>query len=373
MRFVPLLLALLVSVSLYFLVLERPRLLGFARVAEGEQVAALPDTAAPVTLAATSAATPERRVGVVVQKSAARSIDNAVLIRGRTEAARQVEVRAETAGQVISDPLRRGAFVQRGETLCELSPGTRGATLAEAEARLAEAQINARAAEQLSEGGFGSETRAAGARAALQSAQAAVEAAQTEITRLTITAPFDGMLETDAAETGGLLQPGGLCATVIQLDPIRLVGFVPETDVARIEVGAQAGGRLTTGAEVRGRVTFLSRAADEATRTFRVEVQVPNADLVIRSGQTAEMLIASDGVSAHLVPASALTLDDAGRLGVQTVREGRAAFAQVAVLRDTVEGMWVTGLEEEAEVIVVGQEYVTDGASLAVTYREARQ
>ncbi|MFC7705052.1 efflux RND transporter periplasmic adaptor subunit [Plastorhodobacter daqingensis] len=375
MRFFPILTAVLVTISLYLLVIERPQLMRMARVVPPPATEPAPAAAAQPGTTGASELPEGRLVGVVAAQSTARPVDTAVLLRGRTEAARAVEVRAETTAQVVSEPLRRGAMVAAGDLLCELSPGTRTAALLEAEARLAEAEINFRAADQLAAGGFASETRAAGARAALQTAQAAVEAAQTEIARLRITAPFDGTLESDAAETGSLLQAGGLCATVIQLDPIRLVGFVPETEVARVEIGAPAGARLVSGTELRGTVSFQSRSADPATRTFRVEVQVPNPDLAIRDGQTAEIVIGAAGVGAHLLPASALTLDDSGRLGLRIVTDDPAGgqiagFAPVSVLRDSPQGVWVTGLPDSVAVIVVGQEYVTDGTRLAVTWRE---
>jgi multidrug efflux system membrane fusion protein len=206
------------------------------------------------------------------------------------------------------------------------------------------------------------------ARAGLQSAEAGVAASQAEIARLTILAPFAGLLETDTAEIGSLLQPGGACATVIQLDPVKIVGFVPEADVDKISVGAMAGVRFLSGHDVAGRVAFLSRSADPATRTFRVEVTVSNAGLDIRDGQTAEMLIASTSVRAHLLPASCLTLDNDGRLGVRLADDdSRARFAPVTVLLDTPQGVYVTGLPDQARVITVGQEFVADGTPLKVT------
>jgi membrane fusion protein, multidrug efflux system len=101
-----------------------------------------------------------------------------------------------------------------------------------------------------------------------------VAAAEEEIDRLTIRAPFRNA-EFDSAELGALLQPGALCATVIRLDPIRLVGFVPETDVDKIEVGAH--GRCAPGQRARsdGPGKLVARSADPATRTFRVEVRWP--------------------------------------------------------------------------------------------------
>lgn len=197
--------------------------------------------------------------------------------------------------------------------------------------------------------------------------------AEEDIERLTIRAPFSGLLETDTAELGTLMQPGALCATIIELDPIKLVGFVPEAQVHRVEIGAMAGARLATGAEVAGEVTFLSRSADPQTRTFRVEILVPNADFVIRDGQTADILISTAGTPAHLLPASAMTLNDDGALGVRIVVDGIARFMPVTMLRDTARGVWLAGLPDQADVITIGQEFVTDGVPVQVTYEELTQ
>ncbi len=410
MRLIPILTAFLVVAVLYLLIFERDLVLDFAR-GDGRIAATATGEDLPE---ASGTKTPEQGgISVVAMKSVAREIDSAVLLRGRTEAARQVEVRAETSGQVISEPLRKGSFVETGQLLCQLDPGTRADMLAEAEARLAEAkarqpeaearvieararlseaEINLNAASKLSEGGFASDTRVANANAGvesaraglvsaqsgtassvamIQSAEAAVAAASREIARLQISAPFSGLLETDTAELGSLLQPGALCATIVQLDPIKLVGFVPEIDVDKIKVGVNAGARLATGRDVAGIVSYLSRSADPVTRTFRTEVEVPNPDFSIRDGQTAEILIASDGRLAHLIPQSALSLDDDGILGVRVVAEGDVArFVPVDLIRDSMQGVWVSGLEDNVDIIVVGQDYVADGVPLAVTYRE---
>lgn len=411
MRIFPIITAAIVTTALFFLVFQRETLMRFAL---GDAPVAAPEVAAADTAAAP--AEDERRVKVLVQHSTAQMVDSAILTRGRTEAARQVEVKSETSGLVISEPLRRGAYVTRDQALCVLDPGTRDAQLKEAQsrlmeagsrlpeaesrlveakARLIEAEINARAATQLSQTGFASETRVAATTAAVESAragvnsaesgvsaatsglraaEAVVEAAEREITRLTLTAPFDGLLETDTAELGALLQPGSSCAMVIQLDPIKLVGFLAETDVDKASVGAMARARLASGRETAGRVTFLSRSADPLTRTFRVEVTVTNEGLNIRDGQTAELMIATAGTPAHLLPASALTLDDSGRLGIRAVTaDSRAEFMPVTMQRDTVDGVWVDGLPEEVDVIVVGQEFVIDGVAVAPTYKDDTQ
>ncbi len=410
MRLISFINAALVIVALYFLVFERDALFAFAGRGDAEESTPSEPEEAVGSLAN------ENAVRVVALRSVAREIDSAVLLRGQTKANRQVEVLAETTSTVISEPKRRGAFVEAGDLLCELDPGTRPASLAEAkagkleaesripeaEARLeeahalvAEADINLKAARKLSETGFGSETRRVSSEAAMSSAEAGiksaeagleatragiesaaaeVEAAQREMDRLTIEAPFQGLLESDTAELGSLMQPGTLCATIIQLDPIKLVGFVPETEVNRVQVGALASAQLVTGRQVEGRVTFLSRSADETTRTFEVEITVPNEDLTIRDGQTATIRISAEGAKAHLLPQSALTLSNEGQLGVRTIGAGDVVdFMPIRVLRDTAEGVWIDGLPETTDIIVVGQEFVVKGVTVNPTYQEVTQ
>lgn len=420
MKLIPLITAVLVTLLLYFLVIERETLLAFAR---GEGAKDIAQSATPETDADnpdqsdTGELVAENRVGVVALHSQAQVFDRAVILRGMTQAVRQVDLRAETSSTVISEPLRKGVQVEEGDVLCRLDPGIRPAALLEAQARLSEARanmpvsearldeanaklseaiINLTAAEKLSEGGYASETRLAAskatersavagvasaksgletAKAGIEAALAAVGAAQKEIERLTIVAPFDGLLESDSAELGSLVLPGDHCATVIQLDTIKVVGFVPETQVNRISLGATAQAELATGAQIQGVVSFVSRSADQATRTFEVEITVANPDLAIRDGQTADIAIAAQGATAHKLPQSALTLNKDGQLGVRLVNADQTAgFAAVELLRDEADGIWVAGLPEQADVIVTGQDFVTSGVAVAPSYlNEATQ
>jgi len=419
MRIVSLITAVAVVSILYVLVFERDVLRGFS---DGENIEELandlgdgPELNSEVEMVASRTEKSKKAISVVVVESIAKTIDSAVVLRGETAAARLVEVRSETSGQVVNEPLKKGTTISKGEVLCKLDPGTRQATLAdavaslaeararvpetqakldEAKARLVEAKINFNAANKLSEGGYASETRVASAEAAvraaeasiasatagfestrskIQSAEASVAIANKEIERISLTAPFDGILETDTAELGTLLQPGALCAKIIQLNPIKFVGFVPETELGRIIKGSTATAKLINGQEIQGTVTFVSRSADQTTRTFRVEIEADNADLSISKGQTSEILIASDGTQAHLLPQSALTLDDSGALGVRTVDDkSQVLFFATDLIRDTIKGVWLKGLPEKANVIVLGQEYVTDGVEVQQVFQEVQ-
>jgi membrane fusion protein, multidrug efflux system len=362
MRTVPIVTAIMVGLALYVFIMQRDAVLALAG-------AEPPDR----ETATETAEEQDGAIAVVALRSRAQTVDAGIVLRGRTEVTRRVDVQAESTGLVISQLVPKGTEVKSGDVLCRLDPGSRPALLTEAEARLLEAEANDRASSALAERGFAAETTAIARKAALQSAQAQVEQASIEISRLEIRAPFDGLLETDTAEIGSLLQPGSSCATLIAVDPIRLVAFVAERNVETVDLGAAVVGNLVTGQVVNGHVSFVAQSADPATRTFRIEAEAPNARREIRDGISATIIIALEGSEAHLLPLSALTLDDHGRLGIRAAVDGVAKFLPVSIIRDDARGAWVSGLPEEVDVIVVGHDFVTEGQSLELTYREPLQ
>ena len=363
MRITPLITAALVALVLFGLVMKRDAV--FAIVGRPPADQPLQDQARDESTKVIAI----NAVEVVAIRSGLKSVDTGIVLSGLTQAARLVELQAETSGLVVTEPLRKGTQVEKGQVLCELDGGTRYIELEEARARLEEAQANQQTAATLASEGYGSETSRKAAEAALRAATASLERAEAEITRLRIRAPFSGLLESDTSEIGSLLQRGTLCATIIQIDPIKLVGFVAETDVDKIMPGTTAVARLVTGREIIGKVTFISRTGDPDTKTFRLEITASNEDLSIRDGATVEIFIATGARNAHLIPKSALTLNDDGRLGVQTVNEDKASFIPVDVIQDTAEGVWITGPPDNTGVIVVGHEYVIDGSEIQVTYQ----
>ena len=360
MRITPLLTATLVCGFTYMLILERDMLFAFSGV----------ENETPAEEVVEESIEDKPPVSVMVLKSIAKPVKRGIVLRGQTAAFRLLDVKAETNGTVTSSPVRAGTMVGQGELLCKLDPGTKKASLDEAKARLAEAQANNNASATLVQKGYASETSAISRVAQLQAAQAAVERAKTEMEHLEVHAPFSGILETDTAEFGALMQTGATCARILELNPIKLVGYATEQQVQRIAVGGPAGARLISGANVVGELTFISRSADPLTRTFKVEVTVPNEDLSIRDGATAEIYIGLNGETGHLLPQSALTLNDQGVIGVRVVEGETAKFVPITIVNETATGVWVIGLNDHVDVIVVGQEYVVTGRRVRVTYRE---
>lgn len=290
-----------------------------------------------------------------------------VVLRGRTQATRSVAVRSETSGVVAATPIAQGVFVQRGAVLCRLSVDARKASLDQARAALRSSQLKQQASASLAAKGFRSQTQVLQDRAELDSATAAVRQAEIALSQIDIRAPFAGVFDHRDAEVGAYLSPGQPCGTMIELNPLLIVGDVPETEAGKLKVGAAASATLLSGEVLRGHVRFVARDADPQTRTYHVEVIAPNPSLKVRSGLSSELRIDSGTGPAHLIPVSTLVLDAAGRQGVRyLLPNNRVAFAPVTQLEETPKGVWVTGLSGDARVITVGQSYVSEGEVVKV-------
>ncbi|MEE4361522.1 MAG: efflux RND transporter periplasmic adaptor subunit [Pseudomonadales bacterium] len=292
-----------------------------------------------------------------------------VVVRGRTEADRTVDVRAETTGRVVALPVEKGDRVDTGALLCSIDVETRKALIEESRRAVEQAQIEYSGATKLAERGYQSETAIAAARTRLAAATAELEQRELDLARTEIRAPFAGVVETRPVEIGDYLQPGAVCARIVDPDPMMLVGEVAERDVARVQPGDPGYGRLITGQDVEGTVAFVARTANPTTRTFRVEVAVPNADAQLRDGVTAEMRLPVERFEAHRVPSALLALDDAGDLGLRILDEDNIVrFVRVEVVKDAGNGIWVKGLPRVATIITVGQELVTAGQQVEATF-----
>ena len=297
-----------------------------------------------------------------------------VAVSGKTENKRTVAVAAETRGRVVERPVERGDQVATGDLLCRLAIEDREARMREAKEATNQARIEYEGSLRLKLTGHQSEAAIAQARARLASAQAQLEAALLDIDRTAVRAPFAGVLEETPLEVGDYVQPGGICAVIVDLHPMLLVGGVSERDVPRFNVGSAASGRLATGETVAGVVSFVGHQADVGTRTYRVEITVPNKDYALRSGVTTAIGIDVGEMTAHKVSPALLALDDDGAVGVRIVDdEDRVRFVGVDVVADDEDGVWVRGLPPVATLITVGHQFVVDGQLVVVQLEGVRE
>ena len=307
-----------------------------------------------------------------------------VSLRGYTAAASLVKVSAQTSDIVLTVDVIDGQRVEIGDLICTLENGTRLATVEQAraaylqaEAGLAQAQNDYDVNARLRESGIASSNSAEGfivdlsaAKANVRAAAVAVSNREAELDNTVITATVGGIVQRPLAEVGDLMNVGGACASIIQLDPMKFVGAVPQSRISLAKIGLNAEIRTINDVIVDGEVSFVAVTSDPATRSFAIEIEFDNPDHQVLDGITAEATVKLGFIPAHLLPQSIMTLDENGVVGVRTVEDGIVIFYPITILQDTRDGIWVTGLPNAFDVIVLGQEYVKAGQSVIASPEE---
>ena len=254
---------------------------------------------------------PKTLSSVVIEQSLPDVINPKIYLNTYAISEKRVQVRAKTSGEVVATGAKQGEWVQKDALLCKLGI--------------------------------------------------------IELNRTEVKAPFDGYIE-DIVKPGNLLERGQLCATIIELDPITFIAEVPENSIKDVREGQNVNISLVTGDNIQGKLTFVSKSASVATRTFRVEAEIANPSGIVRDGISGTLVIDTDPVLAHKISPSILLLADNGELGVKTVNsENMVEFFPVQIIQDTEEGIWVAGLPDFSNIIVLGQGFVETGQIVSVT------
>ncbi|HEY2068811.1 MAG TPA: efflux RND transporter periplasmic adaptor subunit [Rhizomicrobium sp.] len=298
--------------------------------------------------------------------------DATLVLRGRTEALHAVDVRAEVDGMVKAIHFDKGEKVKAGDVLCELKVNDRGARLDMSRALVSQRQKEFEAASTLARQGYVAETQAKQANAALEAAQADQRTQEIALSNINIRAPFDGIVDDRYVNEGDYMRIGDKCEMVIAPEPFLAVGTVSEHDIAGLKVGDPASATLVTGQTVEGKIRFIAQRADASTRTFLIEVELPNPDAKLRDGVSADIHIPVRQVMAQKISPGILVLADNGAYGVRIVEHDIVRFLPVQIVSDGPDGMWVSGLPDRVTVITVGQQFVTEGSKVVPVQTGAR-
>jgi multidrug efflux system membrane fusion protein len=302
------------------------------------------------------------RSSVRVRTQSAEEVQRTIVINGKTAPSRVVELSAETDGRVVYIGADRGSNVDRGTSIVHLDERDRSARLAQAKATVKQREVEFEARDKLKMESYVSEAQLQEALAALEGARAELKRAELDLSYRTIRAPFDGALQSRIVEVGDFVKLGDPVATFVDNRTIIVSANLSEFDTSYVNVGDSAEARLATGETVHGKIRYVAPVADEATRTFEVELEVDNGDGHLRAGGTAELRIPAEKVLAHRVSPSLLTLDDAGNVGIKVVDgEGTVEFIVADIALSSGDGVWIAGLPQTATIITVGQGFVAPG------------
>jgi RND family efflux transporter MFP subunit len=300
---------------------------------------------------------------------------------GIVQANTSVDVGFEVPGKVAVVGPDEGQPVRAGQQIAALDP---------TDYRLAVTQASAQADREARDRDRNQPLLASGAIApadmdhletgARQSA-AAAELTMKRLADTRLASPISGVIARRAIEVGATVAPGQAVFTIVDLDPVRVRVGVPEADVGHIVEGAAATVRVPAlDASFDGRVSLIGVVADPATRSYMVEISVPNPSRRLRAGMVAEATISNGQTrSAIVVPTSAVVIRDGGGNGTTNVYVLDQDAARVHARRVTTgaahgDSLEITsGIGKDERIVVAGQQRLRDGARVQLVRVESQR
>ena len=298
---------------------------------------------------------------VQVETLYAENIINNVELYGRTEPDRVTTLKAELHGKIVKVLAERGSTVKKGQAIVEIALNDLSAKLTQSQALLKQKEIEYEGALKLNKDGYQGKAQLAQAFAALESAKADIIRLKLDIDNTVIKAPFDGVLNTRYVEMGDYVAPGDDIAMIADLDPLVVRAHVTEKQISQLSVGQFAQVKLLNNIQHQGELRYIASIGSDATNTFKIEVTIENKNSQLLAGLSSELSIALEQIQAIKISPALLALDEQGNIGIKSVSESVVKFTPINIIKSESDGIWLTGLGEQANVIVLGQGFVRAG------------
>lgn len=280
---------------------------------------------------------------------------------GTVRARLHATLEARLSGRIEALPVVLGQRVKAGELLARLDAAEITARLEQAEASLQYAERETKRFSALFEQRAASRADHEAAETRHRVAIGAVAEAKAMRTYVEVRAPFDGAVAKKWANVGDLAAPGKPLVSIEDPSELQLEADLPESIASHVRRDGQLSARVDgVSGEMAGKVSELSLAADSASRTVRVKVELPPQP-GLRPGQFARLLIPVGTSDSLRVPASAVVRR--GQLEIVFGVENRQAqFRLVKTGKHFGDELEIlSGLHAGDSVVVAGADLVTDG------------
>lgn len=327
--------------------------------------------AAPVK---TAVAPAPSTIRVEVAKVEERPFARKLAAVGSLRSDESVVLRPEVAGRIQQIDFKEGESVNADQVLIRLDDAIQNAELRQAKANLALAESQHRRAVDLQGRGFVSQQARDEASSNLKVQQAAAALAQARLDKMTIRAPFAGMVGLRNVSVGDYVNQGQDLAPLEAIDPLKVDFRVPEMYLNKLRVGQKLDVRLDAlpGEERSGEVYAVSPLVDAGGRSILLRATVKNTDKVLRPGMFARVQLQFGEDRALLAPEAALA-PAAQSQYVYRVRDGHAEKVEVSVgERRDGHAEILTGVSAGDDLVVAGQQRLTDGAPVTIVNSGAK-
>jgi membrane fusion protein (multidrug efflux system) len=313
------------------------------------------------------------------------------------------QISPQVSGYLIRQDYQEGALVKKGQVLFEIDPRPFQAVLdqakgqlAQAEAQMANAQINVNRdipeaeAHAIPQSQLDNDTQSLlAAKASVQAYQASVEQASINLGYTKVLSLIDGIAGITTVQVGNLVGPSTVLTAVSQVSPIKVYFPISEQEYLRLADGEGPGSvdfmthashvplKLTLADEStyphRGKIIFADRQVNVQTGTIQIVGEFPNSKNLLRPGQYARVQAPTGNIEGALLVPQAAVNQQQGANQITVVGADNRVQLRTVQVGPTVGTLWVitSGLKPGERVAVVGGDKVKDGQAVNPTpYKE---
>ena len=183
-----------------------------------------------------------------------------------------------------------------------------------------------------------------------------------------VTASQSGWLEKFHVEIGQTISENAPVARILGLKSLIIDAPIPQTQINKIKIGDIVDLEIDGAGKRQGLVSKIATSANQATRTFSVEVLLDNTDMTLRAGMSAGVRVTIDEVPAFKISPAHLNVDEDGLLSVKTVTPDGIVYVMPVMIAQTVgNAAYVSGLADGTVILGMGQAFVSEGTK--ITYK----
>jgi RND family efflux transporter MFP subunit len=285
-------------------------------------------------------------------------------LQGNVTTKENILVNAEYSGTLQKVFVSEGQKVKKGQVLAKIDDGGLAAQLAQLKTQSNLAKTTFERQKRLWDQNIGSEIQFLQAKTQYESNKSAVEQLEKQLSKSVVVAPFDGTIEHISSEQGSNIAIGTPILRIVSLNDMYIETEVPEKYIPSLEKGTEVIAVFPVlGKKVNTEIRQLSNYINPSNRTFKVEIDVPNKDHMIKPNLSAKVII-NDYTNEHtfLVPQSIITENSDGQqylyIASNIQEDGEAEVHQSIVKTGKTQG----NLIEILDGVKAGDHIIKEGA-----------
>ncbi|EKF56891.1 RND family efflux transporter MFP subunit [Galbibacter marinus] len=285
-------------------------------------------------------------------------------LQGNVATKENILINAEHSGTLQQVFVTEGQKVRKGQVLAKIDDGGLEAQLAQLKAQSNLAKTTFERQKRLWDQNIGSEIQFLQAKTQYESNKNAVAQLEKQLSKSKVIAPFSGTIENIHSEQGSNISIGTPILRIVSLDQMYIETEVPERYLPSITKGTDVIAVFPVlNKKVETEIRQVSNYINPSNRTFKIEVDVPNKDQMIKPNLTAKVVINDyTNQSTFLLPQSIISENSEGEQYLYIASDiqdnGEAEVHQVIVKTGKTQG----DLVEILDGIKAGDFLINEGA-----------